>query len=410
MKPRLLLVCQHYAPEAFRSTDIAEYFVEQGCEVDVLCGLPNYPRGVFHDGYSYNGPYYEELNGVRIFRAFEIRRKDDTTLRIVANFMSFPIFAAMRVRRLLRQNSYNAVFCFQLSPVYMTYPALMAAKRLRIPCTTYVMDIWPDNLYSVVNVPGKLVRRLLQWTSDRIYARTDRLIALTPAMQGVLAKRTGKQESEIAVIPQFCEDFYADRPEPTDEVRTLFTADTFNIFYAGNMSPAQGLDNMVKAAALVEESHPGAVKWVIAGDGMSRAGVEELCRSLGVAHRFEFVGSVPPTIVPQFTQLADALFAGFSGHEALDLTIPGKYASYCAAGKPLLIAMGGESARVTREHECGLVSSPDAPTELAQNVLALMHLSAEERARMGNSCSSLYRDSFVRSDSLRRIQSFTLKS
>ena len=55
MSKRILLVCQHFWPESFRINDIADYFVEQGCEVDVLCGLPNYPKGEFVEGYGYFG-------------------------------------------------------------------------------------------------------------------------------------------------------------------------------------------------------------------------------------------------------------------------------------------------------------------------------------------------------------------
>ena len=40
---KLLIVTQHFWPEAFRVNDLAAGFVERGWQVDVLCGLPNYP-------------------------------------------------------------------------------------------------------------------------------------------------------------------------------------------------------------------------------------------------------------------------------------------------------------------------------------------------------------------------------
>ena len=56
---RILVVSQHFWPEPFRITDIVEGFVEDGLEVDVLCGLPNYPRGEWFSGYRYTGPRRE---------------------------------------------------------------------------------------------------------------------------------------------------------------------------------------------------------------------------------------------------------------------------------------------------------------------------------------------------------------
>ena len=45
MQKRILVVTQHYWPENFRINDIVEGFVADGIQVDVLCGLPNYPKG-----------------------------------------------------------------------------------------------------------------------------------------------------------------------------------------------------------------------------------------------------------------------------------------------------------------------------------------------------------------------------
>ena len=45
MQKRILVVTQHFWPENFRINDMVEGFVRDGVAVDVLCGLPNYPKG-----------------------------------------------------------------------------------------------------------------------------------------------------------------------------------------------------------------------------------------------------------------------------------------------------------------------------------------------------------------------------
>lgn len=62
----------------FRINDIVEGFVQNGLSVDVLCGLPNYPKGEWFDGYSADGPFEEVYKGARVFRAREIPRKGNT--------------------------------------------------------------------------------------------------------------------------------------------------------------------------------------------------------------------------------------------------------------------------------------------------------------------------------------------
>ena len=86
---RILIVTQHFWPESFRVNDLAAGFIERGWQVDVLCGLPNYPRGEWFSGYRYTGPRRETHDGVNIIRTGEIRRKGNTGARIFLNYVSW---------------------------------------------------------------------------------------------------------------------------------------------------------------------------------------------------------------------------------------------------------------------------------------------------------------------------------
>ena len=44
-KKRILFVCQYFYPEVFRGNDIAFHWAEEGHEVHVVTGVPNYPDG-----------------------------------------------------------------------------------------------------------------------------------------------------------------------------------------------------------------------------------------------------------------------------------------------------------------------------------------------------------------------------
>ena len=128
---RILVVTQHFWPENFRINDIVEGFVQDGLDVDVLCGLPNYPKGEWFSGYSADGPFEETYKGAHIFRAREIPRKGNTGKTIFLNYVSWPLYAAGALNRL--PGGYDAVFCFNTSPVLMCWPAIKYAKKHKIP-------------------------------------------------------------------------------------------------------------------------------------------------------------------------------------------------------------------------------------------------------------------------------------
>ena len=189
LSKKILVVTQHFWPENFRINDIVEGFLQDGIAVDVLCGLPNYPKGEWFPGYSAAGPFEEEWHGARLYRCKEVPRRGNTSVNIFLNYVSWPWYAAHALHRL--PGGYDAVFCFNTSPVLMCWPAIRYAKKHHIPFTNYVLDIWPENLYSVLNVKNKALRAIAQGVSDALYKKADRLIAMSEPLQQRLCQRTG---------------------------------------------------------------------------------------------------------------------------------------------------------------------------------------------------------------------------
>lgn len=399
---RILIVTQHFWPEAFRVNDLAAGFIEQGWQVDVLCGLPNYPKGEWFSGYRYTGPRREEHDGVNIIRAGEIRRKGNTGARIFLNYVSWPVCAVFNLWRL--KGPYTAVLCYNTSPVLMNLPAIVYAKLHKVPLTSYVLDIWPENLYSVLPVKNALLRGIAHWVSDWHYRRCDQLIAMSESLRQRLCQRTGKPESAVAVIPQHCEDFYA--VPIHDETLAARFAGRFNLVFTGNFSPAQSLETVIKAAVKARAAGAQALRLVLVGDGMSADALKALAKELDAGDTVEFWPSVRPEQVPAYTALADGLVASLSASPDLGMTVPAKIASYMAAAKPLLASMDGEGAAAVAEAGCGFVSAAEDVDALAANMAALCAASPDERAEMGRRAFAYYETHYRRRAVLDRLEEF----
>ena len=372
---KILVVTQHFWPENFRINDIVEGFLQDGIAVDVLCGLPNYPKGEWFPGYSAAGPFEEEWHGARLYRCKEVPRRGNTSVNIFLNYVSWPWYAAHALHRL--PGGYDAVFCFNTSPVLMCWPAIRYAKKHHIPFTNYVLDIWPENLYSVLNVKNKALRAIAQGVSDALYKKADRLIAMSEPLQQRLCQRTGMPPQKVAVIPQYCEDFYA-VPQPDAALQAQFGG-RFNLVFTGTFTPAQSLETVITAVQDARSRGADMLHLLLVGDGMSRAALEAKVKELHAEDAVTFYGSVPATDIPKFTALADALIVCLSDSPDLGLTVPAKVASYMAAGKPVLASMDGAGNAAVAA--AGGLSSPacDAAA-LADNLLALTRMDAAQRA------------------------------
>ena len=401
---KILVVTQHFWPENFRINDIVEGFLQDGIAVDVLCGLPNYPKGEWFPGYSAAGPFEEEWHGARLYRCKEVPRRGNTSVNIFLNYISWPWYAAHALHRL--PGGYDAVFCFNTSPVLMCWPAIRYAKKHHIPFTNYVLDIWPENLYSVLNVKNKALRAIAQGVSDALYKKADRLIAMSEPLQQRLCQRTGMPPQKIAVIPQYCEDFYA-VSQPDAALQAQFGG-RFNLVFTGTFTPAQSLETVITAVQDARSRGADMLHLLLVGDGMSRAALEAKVKDLHAEDAVTFYGSVPATDIPKFTALADALIVCLSDSPDLGLTVPAKVASYMAAGKPVLASMDGAGNAAVAA--AGGLSSPacDAAA-LADNLLALTRMDAAQHAAMGQSAKEYYLAHYRRSELLRKLEHFILE-
>ena len=401
---KILVVTQHFWPENFRINDIVEGFLQDGIAVDVLCGLPNYPKGEWFPGYSAAGPFEEEWHGARLYRCKEVPRRGNTSVNIFLNYVSWPWYAAHALHRL--PGGYDAVFCFNTSPVLMSWPAIRYAKKHHIPFTNYVLDIWPENLYSVLNVKNKALRAIAQGVSDALYKKADRLIAMSEPLQQRLCQRTGMPPQKVAVIPQYCEDFYA-VPQPDAALQAQFGG-RFNLVFTGTFTPAQSLETVITAVQDARSRGADMLHLLLVGDGMSRAALEAKVKELHAEDAVTFYGSVPATDIPKFTALAAALIVCLSDSPDLGLTVPAKVASYMAACKPVLASMDG-AGNAAVAAAGGLCSPACDAAALADNLLALTRMDAAQRAAMGQSAKEYYLAHYRRSELLRKLEHFILE-
>ena len=287
----------------------------------------------------------------------------------------------------------------------MCWPAIRYAKKHGVPFTNYVLDLWPENLYSVLPVKNGALRAMAQGVSDWLYKRCDRLIAMSEPLAQRLRERTGKLADKVAVIPQYCEDFYA-VPCPDEALQQRFGG-RFNLVFTGTFTPAQSLETVIRAVGQARRKTGADLHLLLVGDGMSRAALAQFVREEDAGGYVTFYGSVPAKDIPRFTTLADALIVSLSDSPDLGLTVPGKVASYMAAGKPVLASMDGAGHDAVAEAG-GLASPACDAGALAENLAALCALSPGARAEMGARIKTYYETHYRRAQILRRLETFIL--
>lgn len=393
---RILVVTQYFWPENFRVNDLALGLKENGHDVTVLTGIPNYPEGKYYTGYNLFGPRCELYNGIPIFRVPLIARGKSKGLRLVLNYFSFAFFACL-LGPVYCRGKFDRIFVFETSPVSVAFPAILLKWIKGCPLYFWILDLWPDNLSATgaVRSPSvlSLVGRMVRW----IYAQCDRILISSKGFARQVVEY-GYPPERILYLPNWAEDEYWRK---STRAVCPQLPEGFRVVFAGNIGAAQGLDCLVAAAAILR-SHAD-IQWIVIGDGRDAERLTGEVQAKGLAGNVHFLGRHAPEVVVKCFESADALLVMLRPEPAFALTVPGKIPSYLACAKPVIASLDGEGAAVIAEAGAGYACPAGDAEALAAAVLRLKAIARDERIAMGRRGYEYCLNNFNRERLLRQL-------
>jgi glycosyltransferase involved in cell wall biosynthesis len=154
--------------------------------------------------------------------------------------------------------------------------------------------------------------------------------------------------------------------------------------YFGAHGQANGMDNVLRAMKLVSERvSPGSIKLRMIGDGPLKQALIKLAERLEL-NEASFEPPVAQKAIPALASEADAFVIA-----VLDLPQLYRYGismnklfDYLSAARPVIIASNAVNNPV-EESGGGITVQPENPEFLAQAILTVFRMSAEERYRIG---------------------------
>jgi len=380
---KVLLLSQHFWPESFRINEVAQSLVEQGCDVTVLTGKPNYPEGLLFPGYRLGGIQRERREGFEIVRVPLLPRGAGGARKLVLNYLSFLLCATVLGPWALRGQRFDVIFVYGTSPILQAIAAIVLKWLKGAALVTWVQDLWPDSLEMTgfVKYPPLLnaVAVVVRW----IYRRCDLLLVQSRAFLGPVRAMAGATPVDYHPNP-------GDRESQAGGISvstSLQLKPGFKIVFAGNLGTVQALETVLDAAEMLGPD--SGVRWVLIGSGARSAWVAEQASRRSLS-QIDLPGRFEPAQMPAIFAQADALLVSLIRGPAMSLTIPSKIQAYLAAGRPMLASMDGEGARVVQEAGAGLISPAEDARALADAVLKLQRLGSAERQAMGEAGRRYY--------------------
>ncbi|WP_431391748.1 glycosyltransferase family 4 protein [Enterococcus gallinarum] len=401
MSKKILVVSQYFFPEQFRINDICNSWIERGYDVTVLTGIPNYPQGDFFEGYGFNKRRNENLNGINIIRIPIIPRKK-SSMTMALNYLSFVISGWFW--KLFNKENFDMVFIYEVSPMTQALPAVWIAKKLKIPCYIYIMDLWPENFEIITGISSPLVITPLNKMVDYIYKNCNKIFTASESFKKNIQSR-GVDPEKVFFWPQYAEEFYHTRATKS---KKIIVDDKINITFAGNVGMAQGLEILPIIGQRLKKENVN-VRFNIVGSGRYLETLINEVTKNALQEYFNFLEPVPPTEISEIFSASDFSFVSLQENEIFSMTIPAKLQSSMACGKPILLSASGESKDIVIKAECGYASDAGDVNHLIENIKKIVKLDKKQIEKLGNNSRNYFENNFEKEKLLDSMDSFLVE-
>jgi glycosyltransferase involved in cell wall biosynthesis len=384
---KILFVSQYFYPETFKGNDLVFDWVKRGHEVTVLTAKPNYPNGVFYDGYSFFGKKEEIIKGAKIIRTPIYPRKDGKGIHLVLNYLSFIWFSYFTC--LFRvKGKFDIIFVQQLSPVTMALPGLWLKQRQYTPLYLWVLDLWPESILAASNFKNTKIVAFIDRLVKYIYNNSDVILISSKYFRDSIVEKLKDKKKEVIYFPNWAEDVFTQAS--LKEVSVPDLPKGFNIMFAGNVGESQDFETILEAAKLTSSDN---INWIIVGGGRKIDWIisEIKEKKIGNIH---LLGRYSIDTMPLFFKKADAMLVSLKDEPVFSLTVPAKIQAYMASGKVILGILNGEGNKLINESKCGFAVSAGDYLTLTKKALELKNMTLEKRLEMEYNSKSYYQNNF----------------
>lgn len=367
---RILIYSYNYYPEpigiAPLMTELAEGLVKRGHQVRVITAMPNYPERQIYEGYR--GKWYltEYKNGVQIQRSYVwIRPQPKLLDRILldASFVTTSFLPALFGWRpdVILSTSPSLPVCV---------PAAMLGWLRACPVVLNLQDILPEAAIHVGLLKNKWLIKVFSVLEKFAYKSATKISVIADGfVENLLSK--GVPPHKIEQIPNWVDvNFIRPLPKVNNSFRDEHNLNgKFVVLYSGNIALTQGLETVIKAAAMLR--HVPEIAFVIVGEAKGLQRLQKYCLDCG-ADNVLLLPFQPREHLPQMLAAADVGLV-VQKKNVISFNMPSKIQVLLASGRALIASVprNGTAAKAVRQSGGGIVVPPEDPEALAKATLDL---------------------------------------
>lgn len=381
---KILLLTQWFDPEpTFKGLAFARELQQQGHQVQVLTGFPNYPGGKIYDGYKLKLYQREQIDGISVLRVALYPNHDSSALKRILNYISFAFMAMLF--GIFATKKADVIYAYH-PPLTVGLAAILIKLFRRTPIVYDVQDMWPDTLKATGMLNNQRILNIVGRVCQLVYYFVDHIVVLCPGFKKLLNER-GISDDKVSVIYNWCDENSLTQAQPIKSEYQQLLQGRFNILFAGNMGKAQSLDTILDVST--ELRSESKIQFVFVGGGTETERLKQRVLDENIEN-IVFIPRMPMSEIGGVLEHADVLLVHLKRDPLFEITVPSKTQAYMAMGKPLLMAVSGDAADIVQKAKCGRIALSEDIESIKKAILEIYHLSTDEQCQLGLNAKQFY--------------------
>lgn len=242
------------------------------------------------------------------------------------------------------------------TPLTIALPAVLTARKLKVPMIFEVRDLWPEMPVAMGALRNSQMQFLAKKLERWAYYNSAAIVALSPGMKAGVVK-TGYPEKQIAVIPNSSDNVeftYNNEAAKKFRAERSWLDDKPLLIYAGTFGQVNGVDYILKVAKELQKLG-SSIRILLVGEGREKVKVIAEAKEVGVFEENVFFETA------MAKEDMPILFSAATMTSNLVIDMPeaqansaNKFFDSLAASKPILLNHGGWMHDIVKSHDCGL--------------------------------------------------------
>lgn len=346
---KIVYITQHFPPEIGaaqgRAYDMSSNLSTLGHELHMLTTFPNsMPTKNFFKK--------ERINDLTVYRSFRIKDTKKSSVRRLANYLSFMV-----------SSCFAGFFIKRPDIIYATSPQLfqgvtgyILSRIHRAKFVFEVRDLWVDFAELLGQFKNKRLLNLARKLERFLYNKSDHIIVVTHGYKKRLIEQ-GIPPEKITVVPNGVDPSKVTPLCQSINIKKQHSIEgKFLVLYAGNIGAAQGLGTILTAAEHLKDDP--SIVFMFIGEGVEKQQLMDFAKSKQLTNVI-FLDSKRKEELANYYRAADIGIVSLKKHPLFNITIPSKIFDYMSMSTPILIGVDGEARDIVEKHRAGYYFEPE---------------------------------------------------